>query len=616
MLIHYPPLFTIQERIVFLIGLFDRFLQEEKKSLESMSLDLSPESTEPLNFDSTEASDDNATPPPPSPTAATSSASPSIFMSPRRRAGTDDGPAINETRMLNLPDNIADIRDTMKTTINKQLLRLKTIKVIVSFNDNMANAIENFGSNIKSLIENNPSNRTSQKGSNVLFAWNAAIGSLEMYAKNANMLSKQIRKGNNELQQVLSTAERETKTLQEKEEYRWKSLCDASKVESKAKLKQKQYVAELEKAKARLTMAEGEDDNHTDVSGQPSSGTSPKRKTQATTAMDQHMNKAMGKMFSILPSEGKDVMNKVLTPQQRLAIAKRQLDEAQSKESKGTESFEVAQSVKQQAVVSYETEAEACQIKFKTDERNEWSMMHQTLISSVTALKEFRNNHLQSVKTSIETVKEQHLQDKALEDVTRWTTFTEKRLKDQRDRIIEDSRDNNDENGMFSLQVQLVECTNAEEVVRAFMEEDVDEDIDFMGDDDTVSPGLGSPMKESNGHSSKDSSVSSSAPLPDVPPDTFIGKMDSIFSKKLKNVSIEEYYSAGWSEEVPLYQPWLERKGSFDVSVSDWEQSADGEFVNDWSKEKFTHKRVSPICCVRVVVFVIYHLLIQTHPLS
>jgi len=564
---------------------------------------------EPLNFESTASSDDNVGPPPPSPTT-----SPSIFMSPRRRAGTDDGPAINETRMLNLPDNIADIRDNMKTTINKQLVRLKTIKVIVSFNDNMANAIENFGSNLKSLIENNPSNRTSQ---NVLYAWNAAIGSLEMYAKNANMLSKQIRRGNSELQQILTTTEKETKTLQEKEEYRWKSLCDASKVESKAKLKQKQYLAELEKAKARLTMAEGEGDNHTDAAGGGSSSSaSPKRKTQATTAMDQHMNKAMGKMFSILPSEGKDVMNKVLTPQQRLAIAKRQLDEAQSKESKGTESFEVAQSVKQQAVVSYETEAEACQIKFREDERNEWSMMHQTLISSVTALKDFRNNHLQSVKSSIETVNEQHLQDKALEDVTRWTTFTEKRLKDQRDRIIDDSKDNNDDKGMFSLKVQLVECTNVEEAVRNFIEEDVDEDIDFMGEDDTVSPGLGSPVRESNGHSGIKDPSSVSAPLPDVPPDTFIGKMDSIFSKKLKNVSIEEYYTAGWSEEVPLYQPWLERKGSFDVSVSDWEQSSDGEFVNDWSKEKFTHKRVSfdfvlGLFCWSYRIFS----LIQTHPL-
>ena len=68
--------------------------------------------------------------------------------------------------------------------------------------------------------------------------------------------------------------------------------------------------------------------------------------------------------------------------------------------------------------------------------------------------------------------------------------------------------------------------------------------------------------------------------------------LSPIFTKKLKNVSIEKYYSVGWSEDIPLYGPWLKKKGSFDVSVSDWEYSDSG-FENPWSGEKFPQKRVS-----------------------
>ena len=50
-------------------------------------------------------------------------------MSPRRRAGTDDGPAINETRTLNLPDRIAETRDNMKTLIGRQRSILKSLKL-------------------------------------------------------------------------------------------------------------------------------------------------------------------------------------------------------------------------------------------------------------------------------------------------------------------------------------------------------------------------------------------------------------------------------------------------------------------------------------------------------
>jgi len=572
-----------EERIVFLIGLLDRFLQDEKESLDNMSLDLT--SVEPLDL-----ADGNHKELPVVPLSPMPAASPSLFMSPRRRAQSDDGPAINETRMLNLPDNIAGIRDNMKSMIGRQLSRLKALKLVASFNESTASAIENFAYNLRGQLECSHSTVVLNKneGTNVLSAWNSAIGSLEMYAQNADVLARQIRRGNQELQQILQPAERESRLFQEKEEFRWKSLCEAARVETKAKMKHKQCVTDLEKVKARLTLVKGEGgipEGSGAGDGDNNGGnTSPLKPKPQSTKMNREMNKAMGKMFSILPGGGEDVMNKVLTPQQRQAIAIRQLDEAKVKEGKGNESFEIARTVKHQAATLYKTDAEATEFKFKSEERHEWNMMQTSLVGSVDAMRNFREGHLECVMSSIDEVKG-HLQGKALDDVTQWTAFTEKRVKDQRARSVDDTKDEEGQSSEcgFCLKVQPVECTDVKEVIRRFLDDvDVLDDADICREDDTPSKEVHIDVKEAP-----------VAPLPDVPADSIVEKMDPIFSKKLKSVSIDEYYAAGWSEETPLYGPWLERKGSFEVSVGDWEHSPDDGFENHhWSGEKFTQKRV------------------------
>jgi hypothetical protein len=82
------------------------------------------------------------------------SSTPSLFMSPRRRTPSDDGRAINETRMLNLPDDIADTRDSMKSMIGRQSARLKVLKRVSAFNEGMASAVEIFSSDLRARLEN------------------------------------------------------------------------------------------------------------------------------------------------------------------------------------------------------------------------------------------------------------------------------------------------------------------------------------------------------------------------------------------------------------------------------------------------------------------------------
>jgi hypothetical protein len=166
----------------------------------------------------------------------------------------------------------------------------------------------------------------------------------------------------------------------------------------------------------------------------------------------------------------------------------------------------------------------------------------------------------------------------AFRDISHWITNTEARVKGHRDLYIAEMKDEvNEYESGFSLQLVLEDSSDIKELVNLVVN---DNDDDF---------GVGVEVEFEDPEN-----PIAAAPLPDIPEDPLIKDMDPIFTKTLKNVSIDSYYSAGWSEETPLYRPWLEKKGSFDVSVSEWEK-AEGGFKHEWSGETFPQKRVSSL---------------------
>lgn len=96
--------------------------------------------------------------------------------------------------------------------------------------------------------------------------------------------------------------------------------------------------------------------------------------------------------------------------------------------------------------------------------------------------------------------------------------------------------------------------------------------------------------------------------LADVPPDATLQKMNIIISKRLKDVSIPDFYEIVWSEgnrtnRKPLYGPWLEESGKTNVVVGDWAFADEGdEFVGGWCEEKYPQKRVSHTVMLRVTI--------------
>ena len=403
----------------------------------------------------------------------------------------------------------------------------------------------------------------------MLNAWIVIIKALKTYSQLARDASKQVKGGNSQLYNILLQADKELKALKDGDEFRWKYLNDAAKGETKAKLKHSQLLIDLGKAKARLSTLE--DDNAAESTNDSKNNAVPS------------MNKAMGKMFSILPGGGEHVMNQMLTPQQRQAIVMEQLKEAESKEAKAAEGAAAAKSVKEQAIASYTKEAESLISKNKSDERRTWELMQESLMCAVDAVDRLRQGQVAVVADCLSDI-QSHSKVVVSKDVTTWTHNTEKRIKDKRSRAINENDDSSDdiESG-FSLKVHRIDSTEVRKLIERVLSENIDDSI--VNDEST-------PIEPTATTGEIPAESAPKSKLPDVPKDPVIGKMDPIFSKKLKGVSIETYYEKGWSDKInPLYSPWLERKGSFDVSVTEWEHSDEG-FENKWSGERFHQKRI------------------------
>ena len=408
------------------------------------------------------------------------------------------------------------------------------------------------------------------EGENMLHAWIVVIKALKANAQLATDASKQVGGSNLELHKTLLSSEKELKAMIDGEDFRWKFLCDSAKSEAKAKLKHRQLLADLEKAKARSSALE--DDIMSESSKEQKNNAAPS------------MNKAMGKMFSILPGGGEDVMNKMLTPQQRQGVVMEQMKEAETKEAKAAEVLVNAKSVKEQAIESYITEAKATILKNKSEERRIGELMQESLLCAVDALNMYRYSQIDNVVGHLCEI-QTHLQGSVLDDITSWTRTTQKRFEDHRSRRTTDNSENADtfESG-FSLRVHRVDCAEMKKLIESVLSEGCIKNCTVTSETAQIEPATVAEVPvEDNNQTSKP---------PDVPKDPFIKKMDPIFSKRIKGVSIETYYRMGWSDKInPLYRPWLERKGSFDVSVGDWETSENG-FLNEWSGETFYQKRV------------------------
>ena len=89
-----------------------------------------------------------------------------------------------------------------------------------------------------------------------------------------------------------------------------------------------------------------------------------------------------------------------------------------------------------------------------------------------------------------------------------------------------------------------------------------------------------------------------SVPSKPVPPDPVMSKMETLLTKRIPGISIQQYYDSVWSEGEgtncpPFYGPTLEEMGSLKVLVTPWEvASSDGPlFQNVWCGDDYERRR-------------------------
>jgi len=76
-----------------------------------------------------------------------------------------------------------------------------------------------------------------------------------------------------------------------------------------------------------------------------------------------------------------------------------------------------------------------------------------------------------------------------------------------------------------------------------------------------------------------------------MPPDATLEKMTVIASRKLRGVSVQDYYDVTWSDkDQSMYGPFLEKQGKEHVAVTPWE--ADAAAAGEWCGEAYEERRV------------------------
>mmetsp|Transcript_34956 Transcript_34956/g.75749 ORF Transcript_34956/g.75749 Transcript_34956/m.75749 type:complete len:433 (-) Transcript_34956:911-2209(-) len=97
--------------------------------------------------------------------------------------------------------------------------------------------------------------------------------------------------------------------------------------------------------------------------------------------------------------------------------------------------------------------------------------------------------------------------------------------------------------------------------------------------------------------------TSPTSPPRPVPPDEVLTRMNVFLKRKLRDVSVQDYYRIVWSEErgdginEPFYAPWLESCGKFNIHVGSWEDassctSSGTGIVNPWDGESYDRQRI------------------------
>lgn len=278
-----------------------------------------------------------------------------------------------DAETLGLDVQVGTLRDEVQSRMAAKVVRLKRVKGLAVFFEEIAVAAANLGTGLMLVVKHEDSYVSSQgtpvehlrtllsncEGPRTLSLWNDVLKMLESEARASQQFATALRTiKSSTLDPVLLTSVKSVKDEAEMDDGRWKVLCDAARAEMRAETKYRQNIAHTAKARDRVKSVDSGDA----TAAEKAVKSSPKKVNRTRDGM----NKAFGNFLSILPDGGEQAMQ-MLTPEARRAVAERTLQEADQKEAKVKQALDNAIAHKNQCVESYESKTAPRSQQFKEE---------------------------------------------------------------------------------------------------------------------------------------------------------------------------------------------------------------------------------------------------------
>lgn len=278
------------------------------------------------------------------------------------------------------------------------------------------------------------------EGPHVGKQWDAIVASVSEAAASARQLAYDLRLIRQEkLDAFVLKVERECKTAADGDDSRWRNLCEMARNESKAQLRYQEATSQFEKARERVKSVDSEI-----AESEHSEGGKGKR-------MNSGVSRALGNVFSILPDGGEQAMQKMLSDDARLQIAKTTLKEQRQKESKEKYALDAATASKAHSLKSYSAKAENLTYAFKKEDAAGWIEVEGAMKSLLSAFDGFRSDRYNSIDKATGQSANQEAQ---FSDIAEWTARATSHIAKKAERSSNDEVKNTDTTG-YALKVEL-----------------------------------------------------------------------------------------------------------------------------------------------------------------
>lgn len=455
-----------EERLQFFVESMNRMLTAEKGALDNMVLSAEHDSAEEV-----------------AESLQTQEKKPNDFFKKilKKDSQDEEGIGLMEAATLGLPEDVGKLRDDVRSCIAARASRGQMARGLSTLLEEIASAASVLASGLEARIGQEGYNDTRyvtefvrrlchhatnspltfsfdsknkmadplvavmrrSEGPNVGKHWDAIVATIGDTAASARKLSYDLRLLRQEkLDTFVLRVERECKTAAEADELRWKNLCEMARNESKAQLRYQEATSQFEKARDRVKSVDNEL-----AASEHSEGGKGKR-------MNSGVSRALGNVFSILPDGGEQAMQKMLSDDARLQIAKTTLKEADQKESKEKNTLDAATTARAQSLKSYSTKAKNLVFTFKKEDAAGWIDAEATMESLLSSFDGFRSDRYNSVGKATSTGADHEAQ---LSDIAEWTARATTHIAKKADKSDEQSSELEGVEAGYSLKFELEE---------------------------------------------------------------------------------------------------------------------------------------------------------------